>query len=77
MIEGAVFIGAVIIAVTQAVKFLVPAVSGALTIAIAVVVGVVVALLDTRIGVVDVTVAQGVMIALAAVGAHTTARQIG
>lgn len=77
MVDGVVFIGAVIIAVTQAVKFLVPTINGALTIAVAVVVGVVVALLDAEIGVVDLTVAQGILTALASVGVHTTARQIG
>lgn len=77
MIEGTLFIGAVIIAATQFVKSLVPEVNGAITIGIAVVVGIVVALLDTQIGVVNISVAQGILIALAAVGVHTTARQIG
>lgn len=77
MIDSALFIGAVIIAITQAVKFVVPKVSGAVTIGVAVLVGILVSLLDTNIGVVDISVAQGVMIALAAVGVHTTARQIG
>lgn len=77
MIDSVLFIGAIIIAVTQAVKFVWPKVSGAVTIIIAILVGVAVALLDTHIGVADITVAQGVMIALAAVGVHTTARQIG
>jgi len=77
MIEGTLFIGAVIIAATQFVKSLVPEVNGAITIGIAVVVGILVALLDTQIGVVNISVAQGILIALAAVGVHTTARQIG
>lgn len=77
MIEGTLFIGAVIIAATQFVKFLAPNISGALTIAVAVAVGILVALVDTEIGVVDLSVAQGIMIALAAVGVHTTARQVG
>lgn len=77
MVDSVVFIGAIIIALTQAVKFVWPKVSGALTIIIAVLVGVVVALLDTHIGVADITVAQGVLIALAAVGVHTTASKIG
>jgi hypothetical protein len=77
MIEGSIFIGAVIIAVTQVVKYLNPQVNGALTIGVAVLVGILVALLDKKIGVVDLTVAQGIMVALAAVGVHATARQIG
>jgi hypothetical protein len=77
MVDSVVFIGLVIIAVTQAVKIVVPKINGAVTIIVAVLVGAAVALLDTHIGVADVTVAQGVMIALAAVGVHTTASQIG
>ena len=75
--DSVIFIGAAIIAVTQAVKIALPQVSGAVTILVAVLVGVLVALLDTHIGVADITVAQGIMIALAAVGVHTTAKQIG
>lgn len=81
MVEGVLFIGAVIIAATQFVKYVAEAfkktVNGAVTILVAVLVGVVVALLDKEIGVTDVSVAQGIMIALAAVGVHTTARQVG
>lgn len=76
MVESAAFIGAAIIAVTQFVKYLAPNVSGAITILVAVVLGVVVALLDTEIGVVDITVAEGIMVALAAVGVVTTASKI-
>lgn len=77
MIEGTVFIGAVIIAATQFIKNIVPQVNGSVTIAVAVAVGILVALLDTHIGVVDITVAQGILIALGATGVHTTVRQIG
>lgn len=72
MVESAAFIGAVIIAITQVVKYLAPRVNGAITILIAVLVGAVVGLIDHLIGVSDVSVAQGVMIALAAVGTVTT-----
>lgn len=77
MIESVVFIGAVIIAVTQFIKSLVPNINGAVTIVVAVAVGVLVALLDKQIGVADISIAQGVMTGLAAVGVHSTARQIG
>lgn len=77
MTEGAIFIGAVIIAVTQAVKYVAPKVNEVITIAVAVLVGLLVAVLDKEIGVVDITIAQGILIALAAVGVHSTARQIG
>lgn len=77
MVEGVVFIGAAIIAVTQLVKYLAPNIGGAVTIGVAVLVGVLVALLDEEIGVVDITVAEGILTALAAVGTHTVARQVG
>lgn len=81
MVEGVLFIGAVIIAATQFVKYVAEAfkkkVNGAVTIAVAVLVGILVALVDKEIGVTDVSIAQGVMIALAAVGVHTTAREVG
>lgn len=83
MIEGTIFIGAIIIAVTQFVKLVsassprLVTISGWLTTPIAVLVGVGVALLDTNIGVVDISVAQGVLVALAAVGVHSTVSQIG
>lgn len=77
MVEGTVFIGAVIIALTQVIKYLVPNVNGALTILIAALVGVVVGLIDGLIGVTDVTIAQGLMIGLGAVGTVTAAQSIG
>lgn len=78
MVDSVVFIGAIIIAITEAIKFIWPkVVGGAITIIVAVAVGIIVALLDTHIGVQDITVAQGVLIALAAVGVHTTASKIG
>lgn len=72
MIDSAVLIGAAIIAITQGVKYVAPKISGALTIVLAVLVGILVALLDTHIGVADISVAQGIIVALAAVGVHTT-----
>lgn len=81
MVEGVIFLGAVIIAATQFVKYVADAfnkeINGAVTIAVAVVLGIVVALVDKEIGVVDLSVAQGIMLALAAVGVHSTAREIG
>lgn len=77
MVESTLFIGAVIVALTQVVKYLVPQINGAVTIAIAALVGVVVGLVDGLIGVTDVTVAQGLMIALASVGTITAAQSVG
>lgn len=76
MIDSVVFIGALIIAVTQAIKIVVPQVSGAVTIIVALLIGVLVALLDTSIGLVNISVAQGILIALASVGVHTTAAAV-
>lgn len=77
MQDGAVFIGAIIIALTQAIKYVAPKVNGAVTILVAVLVGALVGVIDQEIGVTDVTVAQGVMVGLAAVGVVTTASRIG
>lgn len=71
------FIGLIIIAITQAIKTWIPQVSGGITILVAIIVGVVVALLDTHIGLADISVVNGVTIALGAVGVHTTVSQIG
>lgn len=77
MIDSAVFIGAIIIAATQAIKYVAPKVNGAVTIIIAALLGALVGLIDTHVGIADVTVAQGVMTALAAVGVTTVAGKIG
>lgn len=77
MVEGALFIGAVIAGVTQFLKLLVPQINGAWVIATAVVVGILVAVLDSEIGIVDITIAQGVLVALGAAGVVGTAEKIG
>ncbi len=77
MIEATVFIGAVIIGLTQGIKYLIPNITGWVTILVAIIVGVIVALTDQLIGVTDISVAQGLMIALASVGATTVASKIG
>lgn len=75
-VEAVLFIGAAIIAVTEAIKHLVPTVNGAVTIGVSVLVGVLVALLDTEIGVQNLTVAQGIMTALASSGVVTVAKKV-
>lgn len=77
MVESTLFIGAVIIALVQVVKYLVPQVTGVVTILIAVLVGALVGLVDQFIGVTDVTVAAGIMTGLSAVGTLTTAQALG
>lgn len=76
MTDGTLFIGAVIAGVTQFIKLVAPKVSGALTIVAAVAVGVLIALLDKEIGVVDLTVAEGVLTALGAVGVVAVAEKV-
>lgn len=77
-VDGVVFIGAAIVGLTQLVKLLSEKNwKSAVTIGLAVLVGIIVALVDTEIGVVDLTVAQGIMAAFAAAGVVTTAQKIG
>lgn len=71
MIEANLFIGALVVAIVQAIKEVFPQVSGAITTVTAMVVGGLVALAAPHIGVAAVTVAQGVLDGLAAVGVHT------
>lgn len=78
MVAGTVFIGAVIVGLTQFIKLIRDKnYGGSLVIVFAVLVGVMVALLDVQIGIVDITVAQGIMIALGAAGTVTVAEKIG
>jgi hypothetical protein len=77
MVEATIFIPLLIIAVTQMVKMALPQVTGFVTILIAFGVGVVVALVDKEIGVVDVTIAQGLVLALGAVGISALASKAG
>lgn len=77
MVDAALFIPLIIIAVTQMVKMAFPQVTGFLTILVAFVVGVVIALVDKEIGVVDVTIAQGLVLALGAVGITALASKAG
>lgn len=76
MVDSAVLIGAVIIAVVQFIKFFSPTVTGPVTIVVSAVIGVLIALLDTHIGVGDITVAQGLMTGLAASGVITAAAKV-
>lgn len=77
MIEGAVFIGAVVVAVVDAIKSRVPQVTGEITVLVAGLVGGTIALVDKYIGVTDITFAAGVLAGLAAAGAVGVAKRIG
>jgi high-affinity Fe2+/Pb2+ permease len=77
MIDTNLFIGAIIIAIVAAIKSVFPQVSGAITTIVAVVVGVLVAILASQLGLASVSVAQGILDALAAAGVHTVASATG
>lgn len=77
MVDAIVFIPLVIIAVTQMVKMAFPQITGFLTIVVAFIVGVVVALVDRSIGVTDITIAQGLVYALGAIGITAVAAKAG
>lgn len=77
-ITGVILIGAVVVGVTELVKRLKAGdKDGAFHIGLAVVVGALVGLLDTQIGVADITVAQGILAGFAAAGTYQVARQVG
>lgn len=77
MVDAIVFIPLVIIAITQMVKMAFPQITGFLTIVVAFIVGVVVALVDRSIGVTDITIAQGLVYALGAIGITAVAAKAG
>ena len=76
MIEAALFFGAVIIGVTRFIKLLAPNVNGALTVAVAVALGILLAVVDKEIGVVDISVAQGILLGFGSVGAVNVAEKV-
>jgi hypothetical protein len=63
-VSAGIIIPLLIIAITQIIKMFVPRVNGAVTIVVALIIGVLIALLDTHIGVADITIAQGLVLAL-------------
>ena len=77
MIEATIFIPFLIIAVTQVIKMFVPKVHGGWTILVALVIGAIVAVVDGYIGVTDTSIAQGLVLAGAAVGITVTASKAG
>lgn len=77
MVEATVFVPLIIVAVTQIIKMFVPKVNGGVTILVALGLGVVVALVDTLIGIADISVAQGIILGLGAVGVSVLAGKAG
>lgn len=76
MVDSAIFIGTIIIALVQVIKYFVPAVSGVVTILVAAIVGGVVGVVDTNIGIADISVAQGILVGLGAAGVVYTAGRV-
>jgi hypothetical protein len=76
-VSAGIIIPLLIIAITQIIKMFVPRVNGAVTIVVALIIGVLIALLDTHIGVADITIAQGLVLALGAVGVTVLANKAG
>ena len=75
--EAVFFIGLMIVAVTQMLKMVAPQISGFVTVLVAFAVGLVVALVDQVIGVTDITIAEGIVAALQAIGMSTLAGKAG
>ena len=75
--DAIVFVGLVIVAITQIIKMFVPAVNGGITIIVALLVGIGVAVIDRYIGVEDITIAQGIVAALSAIGLSSLAGKAG
>lgn len=76
MDSGILFIGTAIAGLTQFIKLVVPQVSGAVTIAVSAAVGLLVALLDTQLGVTLLTPAQGITAGLGAAGVVGALKQV-
>ena len=75
--DAVVFIGVVIVAITQLIKMAAPAVKGWVTIVVALVVAILIAIVDGFIGVTDITIAQAIVAWFGAVGFSTLASKAG
>ena len=76
MVEASLFIGTAVVAVTQFVKSLVPRIQGPATILLAAIVGLLVAVIDTHIGVQDISIATGILAGLSGAGIVTVAQKV-
>jgi hypothetical protein len=77
MVDASLFIPLVIVALTQLIKMGVPQVQGWVTVILAFVVGLVIALIDVLIGLTDISIAQGLIYALGAIGISVVAGKAG
>lgn len=73
MIAADLFIGAIVVAIVEAIKTVFPQVSGAITTLFAMLVGALVAVIAPHIGIATISVAVGMLDGLAAAGVHTIA----
>lgn len=75
--DAVVFIGIVIIAITEMIKMAAPKVHGWVTLVVALAVALLIALVDKYIGVTDITFAQAFVAWFGAVGLSTLAGKAG
>lgn len=75
-IGTAAFIGLIVIALTQQIKFVSAQVTGLVTFAVAIGIGALIGAVDTSIGLPNITIAVGIWTAVGAVGAHTLASAV-
>jgi len=77
MVDANVFIVTMIIAITQMIKMAAPKIAGWATIIIAILVGLVVSILAAPLGVAQVSIAQGIIDGLTAIGVTVLASKAG
>ena len=77
LIDPTLFIPLLIVAIVELIKMAFAQIGGWLTVVVAFVVGILVALIDTNIGVSDITIAQGIVYALGAIGISTAFSKAG
>lgn len=77
LIPAIIFIPAVIAGMTQLIKSLSDTVRGPITILVALVIGIFIALIDTEVGVQDINIAQGIMLAFGTIGIVGTVKMNG
>lgn len=75
-IDAVLFIGTVVVAVVEVIKYLAPGVRGAVTILVSALVGLIVSLVDVYIGVPDITPAFGILTGLGAAGVTAVAAKV-
>ncbi len=77
MVDSAVFVGAIVVALVDALKDLSPKVKGWVTVVVAALVGALVAILGKQLGVTHISIAQGILDGLGAAGVVGVAKRVG